>query len=107
MTPKDRPHSRCKTCGIYLPTRDDATAHLRETSAGSPTRHSHTVTVINPTDEERRQSRARNLVRDEVADAIERIANGAGDLTGKEIREALSWIDLDEEWTDWCEEMDR
>ena len=103
MNTETLPHSRCKTCGIDLLTLDDARAHMNETLDASPHLRSHTTEVINQTEPERRASRARNLVQDAIYDAIERIADDRGDLTGQEIREALSWIDLDDEWSDWCE----
>lgn len=99
----ETPHSRCKTCGIDLPTRDDASAHMNETADASLERRSHTTVVINPTEEERRATRARNLVNYAINDAIERIGDERGDLTGAEIREALSCVDLDAEWSYWCE----
>ena len=103
MTDETLPHSRCMTCGIDLPTLTDAREHMVATIP-APVGTSHVTTILNPTEDERRASRARSLVKEAIFAAMEHIGEGRGDLTCQEVREALSRVDLDDEWSDWCEQ---
>lgn len=99
-------YGKCLECGLLLPTREEASAHMSETLAQSNKRVGHRVRLNPNTDEQR----AKHLVARAIDDAVERfceeidIAVSRGDMTKKDAVEAMSdYPDFADAWQEWNE----
>lgn len=91
-----KPHGTCQDCPELLPTDADTQHHMAETSAASKNKSSHTVSITNPSREERIQSRIDGIIEDAIDEAIQEITDLTDtddSLTPEEIAEALGWHD--------------
>lgn len=105
-------YAKCVDCGIDLVDRAAVTAHGSETMA--PTgevgviARGHRVSIVNPTDEERRASR----VRSEVGYALDRLYEELdecvqrADVTAADVRDNLWMFDLRDGWDEYVAEAD-
>lgn len=103
----DKPYSRCDTCGIELATEKDSRQHQRETLAAEETvfgeRRSHTVSITNPTREQRIRSDIAGLVSEALNDLFEELEEllDTTDASVDEISNALgAYPDVLEAWQD-------
>ena len=102
-----QPYAKCQDCGIDLADRDAVTAHGRDTMA--PTNElgvvarGHRVSIVNPTDEERRVSRVRVALGDALDRACEELWDDVerGYFTADEVKAEIWAFDLDIAWDEY------
>jgi hypothetical protein len=113
------PHSRCRTCGIDLPTPQSADDHRSETfqaslakdgwDVGGKGAMGHTTTTLNPTQEERRRSRAASIVADALEDVYLRLDREVDDgyVHLEDVRRQLVAVDVLDGWDEWRGEQEQ
>lgn len=107
-----QPYATCQDCGVDLADRDAVTAHGRETMA--PTgevgviARGHRVSIVNPTEAERRASRVRSevgyLLDNLYDDLYERVERG--DFTASDVTDNLWPFDLRDGWDEYVSEAE-
>lgn len=105
-------YAKCVDCGIELADRDAITAHGRETMA--PTGETgivargHRVSIVNPTEAERRESRLRMHIADALDDLYDALYERVDrdEFTAEEISKAMWVFDLRDGWDDYASEND-
>lgn len=101
------PYGQCKDCDVLLETQKDSREHMSNTRQATETAsgkgRSHTVTILNPSREERIRNRMDTYVEraiEDLFDDLERLARN-GEATYTEIKEGLFWHDqIQEAWAD-------
>lgn len=108
----EKPYAVCKTCGVDLPTPDDASRHAKETMQpidGTVNARSHTWQVINPTPQELAEREVRWVVEGALTDfcfELDRLIE-RGKVTREQVTEALrGYSDFADSWEDWEENSD-
>jgi hypothetical protein len=112
VTTTETPYASCQDCGIALADRDAVTAHGSATMAptGEPgiVARGHRVSILNPTEPERRASRARMHIGDALLAAYEHLYDRAErhEITVDEIKAELWAFDFGDGWDEFLEEVD-
>lgn len=97
----------CKDCGAEVADREAMSAHFRATMDQANGR-SHSVSIVNPTDEERRESRIRHEISDglnNLYESLDRLVERVG-FTAQEIGAAMWAFDLRDGWEQYLEDSD-
>ncbi len=113
MTTVAQPYAKCQDCDLDLADRPAVTAHGRETMApvtgeGGVTARGHRVSILNPTDEERRASRVRMALSDALDKACEELWDDVerGYFTADEVTAEMWAFDLDIAWEEYVKEAE-
>ena len=104
------PYSRCQNCSEEFADPSASNAHLTVTHAESSNGRSHTVTVVNPTPEERAQREVDSIVEDAISECMDKLdrAIDRGRLTAEQVVEGLNWhSDFADAWSEYVEENPR
>lgn len=111
----EKVYAKCQECGVDLADRDAVSAHGKETMAPTPTSEvfstgvvarGHRVSIINPTETEKRASRVRRAVSDALETAYEEIFEGVErqEFTAAEVTANLWMFDLHDGWANYVGE---
>lgn len=104
----EKPYGKCQDCGVDLADRDAVSAHGRETMAptGEPgiVARGHRVSIVNPTDAERRAGRVRACIADALEDAYEDLYRYVerGEFTAADVTAEMWVFDLRDGWDDYA-----
>lgn len=112
MTTTTETYAKCVDCGVDLADRAAVTAHGSETMAPTGEQgvvaRGHRVSIVNPTEDERRESRLRmhigDALNDLYDDLYERVERG--EFTAEEFGKAMWPFDLRDGWDEYVAEAD-
>ena len=107
-------YAKCQDCDVDLADRAAINAHSSETMTptGKPTgkpgvvSRGHHIRIVNPTEGERRASRARLAIADALSAAVDHLVEvvDRGDVTADEIGSQMWGFDLADEWDQYLKE---
>ena len=108
----EKPYATCQDCGVDLADRDAVNVHGRDTMAPTGERgvtaRGHRVSIVNPTDDERRASKVRMRVSDALDSAVGDLYSDVerGEFTAAEVGAQLWAFDLSDSWDAYVAEAE-
>lgn len=108
----ETPYAKCQECDAEFADRAAVTAHGQETMTPTGEQgivaRGHRVSIVNPTEAERRQSRLRLYISDALDDLYETLYERVErqGFTAEEFSEAMWVFDLRNGWDDYVAEAE-